>query len=311
MPQIIPVAVLLQIVGSFFFAYSAYLQDKVVVAEVADSDHPHRLDLATLWISIRSPRWLLGLALMGLSLVCQITALSFAPVSIVQPVGVLAFPWSMIIQSRAHKVPIGGQARLAVVVTVAAIFGFISIGGFNAAPEARLSEAGVLIGALVAYLCAAALGTLGARGARQWRCLFWASGGAVFYGLEASLVKSLMEFAKGTSWFNSIIFWATLVALLIGSATAAWMVQQGYATGPAELVVASMTITSPVVAVLFGIAVLGEGAQLGPITATAMIALGALAIGGVIRLATLHPQFEDAVAADQPSAPPGENQLNR
>ena len=307
MPQIIPVAVLLQTIGSFFFAYSAYLQDKVVVAQVAESDNQHRLDFATLWVSIRSPRWLFGLVLMGLSLACQITALSFAPVSIVQPVGVLAFPWSMIIQSRAHKVPIGPQARLAVVITVAAIFGFISIGGFNAAPEARLSEVGVLIGALVAYLCAAALGLFGARGAAQWRCLAWASGGAVFYGLEASLVKSLMEYAKTSSWVNSAVFWATLVALLIGSATAAWMVQQGYATGPAELVVASMTITSPVVAVLFGIAVLGEGAQLGPVTATSMILLGAIAIGGVIRLATLHPQFEDASARAAQDLPANEN----
>ena len=303
MPQIIPVAVLLQIVGSFFFAYSAYLQDKVVVAEVAESQNQHRLDFATLWVSVRSHRWLLGLVLMGLSLVCQIAALSFAPVSIVQPVGVLAFAWSMIIQSRAHKVPIGAHARVVVVVTVLAIFGFISIGGFNAAPEARLSELGVLIGALVAYLCAASLGILGARGARQWRCLFWASGGAVFYGLEASLVKSLMEFAKEADWLHSPTFWVTLVALVLGSATAAWMVQQGYATGPAELVVASMTITSPVVAVLFGIAVLGEGAQLGPVTATSMILLGAVAIGGVIRLANLHPQFEDADVAAAPKSP--------
>ena len=95
----------------------------------------------------------------------------------------------------------------------------------------------------------------------------------------------------------------TLVALVLGSATAAWMVQQGYATGPAELVVASMTITSPVVAVLFGIAVLGEGAQLGPVTATSMILLGAVAIGGVIRLANLHPQFEDADVAAAPKSP--------
>lgn len=304
MPQIIPVAVLLQTIGSFFFAYSAYMQDKVVVAEVAESDNTHRLDLATLWISIRTPRWLLGLSFMGLSLVCQITALSFAPVSVVQPVGVLAFPWSMIIQSRAHKVPISGSARRAVIVTVLAIFGFISVGGFNAAPEAALSESSVLIGALVAYLSAAGLGVLGSRGARQWRCLFWASGGAVFYGLEASLVKSLMEFAKQDAWTTSPAFWGTLVALVIGSATAGWMVQQGYATGPAELVVAAMTITSPVVAVLFGIAVLGEGAELKPLAATAMIALGAVAIGGVIRLATIHPQFDEAAAPAQDGASP-------
>ncbi len=293
MPQNIPLAVLFQTVGSFFFAYSAYLQDRVVVAGVSESSNEHRLDWATLWESIKTPRWLLGLALMGASLVCQVLALSFAPVSIVQPVGVLAFPWSMIIQSRKHKVPISGPVRAAVVATIVAIGGFIIVGSLNVAPESELSQVRVLIGAAVVYGVAAGLGFLGSKGARQWRCLFWASGGAVFYGLEASLVKSLMEFAKQSDWVNAPAFWVTLIALVIGSATAGWMVQHGYASGPAELVVASMTITSPVVAVVWGIAVLGEGAHLDVISATLMIMLGLAAIGGVIRLTTVHPHFDD------------------
>jgi hypothetical protein len=300
LPQNIPVAVLLQTVGSFFFAYSAYLQDRVVVAEVTENSDKQNLDWATLWESIKTPRWLLGLALMGASLVCQVLALSFAPVSIVQPVGVLAFPWSMIIQSRKHKQPIPLAARVAGLATVLAIGGFIVVGSLNAAPESALSQQSVLIGALVVYAVAAGLGVLGSRGAHQWRCLFWASGGAVFYGLEASLVKSLMEFAKESDWMHAPAFWITLVALVIGSATAGWMVQHGYATGPAELVVASMTITSPLVAVIWGIAVLGEGAHLDPMSATLMILLGAAAIAGVVRLTTVHPHFdEDATVAPE------------
>jgi hypothetical protein len=290
----IPLAVLLQTIGSFFFAYSAYMQDRVVVAEVSESTDKHKLDWATLWESIKTPRWLAGLALLGASLACQITALSLAPVSIVQPVGVLAFPWSMIIQSRKHKVPVPKAARVAAVGTVLAIGGFIIVGGLNAAPEDNaLDPWRVLIGAIVVYTVAGMLGFIGSRGALQWRCLFWASGGAVFYGLEASLVKSLMEFAKQTDWVHAPAFWGTLVALVLGSATAGWMVQHGYASGPAELVVASMTITSPVVAVIWGIAVLGEGAHLTPVTATLMILLGMVAIGGVIRLTTVHPHFDD------------------
>jgi hypothetical protein len=292
-------AVLLQTVGSFFFAYSAYMQDRVVVAEVSENGPKAKLDWPTLWESMKSPRWLAGLALLGASLVCQITALSLAPVSIVQPVGVLAFPWSMIIQSRKHKVPVPTAARVAAVGTVLAIGGFIIVGGINAAPESNdLDPWRVVIGAGVVYLVAAALGFIGSRGPNQWRCLFWASGGAVFYGLEASLVKSLMEFAKQTDWVHAPAFWGTLVALVIGSATAGWMVQHGYASGPAELVVASMTITSPVVAVIWGIAVLGEGAHLDPVSATLMILLGAAAITGVIRLTTVHPHFDDD-GADQ------------
>ncbi len=303
LPQNIPVAVLLQTVGSFFFAYAAYLQDRVVVAEISESPNKQKLNWTALWESIKTPRWQLGLLLMGASLVCQVLALSFAPVSIVQPVGVLAFPWSMIIQSRKHRQPIPPAARLAVVATVLAIGGFIVVGGVNAAPEAALSQQGVIVGALVVYAVAAGLGFLGSRGAPQWRSLFWASGGAVFYGLEASLVKSLMEFAKQSDWMHAPAFWLALIALIIGSATAGWMVQHGYATGPAELVVASMTITSPLVAVIWGIAVLGEGAHLDPISATLMIMLGAAAIAGVIRLTTVHPHFDEDIVVAQDAGP--------
>lgn len=293
LPQIIPLAVLIQVIGSFFFAYAAYMQDRVINRQAHRSQRHDFLDFSTLWSVVRSPRWLAGMGLMGLSLVCQITALSMAPVSIVQPVGVLAFPWSMIIQSRAHKVPVGPAARRATIITVAAILGFISIAGVNAAERDPVSTTGVLIGALVAYLLAAGLGVLGSRGAPAWRCLFWASGGAVFYGLEASLVKSLMDFSQDHAWLSAPEVWITIAALVIGSATAGWMVQQGYAVGPAELVVASMTITSPVVAVIFGIAVLGEGQNLNAFSAGAMILLGALAIGGVVLLAMVQPHYAD------------------
>ena len=39
---------------------------------------------------------------------------------------------------------------------------------------------------------------LGARGPFAWRCLFWSSGGALFYGLEASMVKSICTSATPT-----------------------------------------------------------------------------------------------------------------
>ncbi len=219
--------------------------DKVVVAEVAESDNTHRLDLATLWISIRTPRWLLGLSFMGLSLVCQITALSFAPVSVVQPVGVLAFPWSMIIQSgltrcrspvlapRRHRDG-PGHLRLH------------QRRRLQRGPRSRLERVQRFDRRPSRLSLRRLAGRPRFAGARQWRCLFWgASGGAVFYGLEAYVVKSLMEFAKQDAWTTSPAFWGTLVALVIGSATAGWMVAAGVRDGPAELVVAAMTITSP------------------------------------------------------------------
>jgi len=67
------------------------------------------------------------------------------------------------------------------------------------------------------------------------------------------------------------------------------MVQQGYANGPAEIVVGSMTTTDPIVAVTFGMAVLGEGIRVGLWDAFGMLVAGVIAVGGVVILSIHHP----------------------
>lgn len=286
--QNIPLAVALQLVGSFCFAMAAHWQDKAVVGEVRENHEKKSLKGRELLASMKKPRWLGGLLLMGVSLMLQITALFFAPVSVVQPVGLMAFPWSMIIQARSDKHRIPKRMASAMGVTIAATIAFTVLISFHAAPEAHLHPVPVLIGALVVYLCAGTMGWIGAHGVKKWRSLAWASGGAMFYGLEASLVKSLIQYARQHAWYSDPLFWCILLALIVGSITAGWMIQQGYATGAAELVVASMTITSPVVAVLFGIIVLGEGANHTPLVTAAILLLALIAIAGVVMLSWLH-----------------------
>jgi drug/metabolite transporter (DMT)-like permease len=294
--QIIPLAIVLQAIGSFCFAMSAYLQHHAVGQETSGNASRQRLGFQTLIETFKRPRWLLGLLLMGVSLALQVLALTMAPVSVVQPVGILAFPWSIMIAAWAHKKRPSNAVLTAVGFTVGATLGFVLISSVFAAPESDLNQTRVFLGALVIYLCAIGLGLLGAKGPFRWRCLFWASGGAFFYGLEAALAKSLIEFARThEGWASDPAFWSILVALLLGSGTAGWMVQQGYGTGPAEIVVASMTITSPVVAVLFGIAVLGEGANMNSGSSIMMAVLGCVAVAGVIKLTQLHPSFEDEI----------------
>lgn len=294
--QNIPLAVTVQLFGSFCFAMAAHLQDKAVVSEVRENQEKKSLKGSELLASMKKPRWVGGLALMGVSLICQITALFFAPVSVVQPVGLMAFPWSMIIQARSDKHRIPKRMTSAMGVTIAATIGFTILISLHAAPEAKLHPLPVLIGALVIYLCAGMMGWIGTHGVKKWRSLAWASGGAMFYGLEASLVKSLIQYARQHVWHSDPLFWCILLALIVGSIAAGWMIQQGYATGAAELVVASMTITSPVVAVLFGIIVLGEGANHTPLVTAAILLLALIAIAGVVILSWLHTHIVEAEA---------------
>lgn len=289
MTQNIPLGVLLVILGSFCFASSAHLQHHAVGDQLDGNVDKERMSLRSLLAAVRRPRWVLGLLLMGVSAALQITALTMAPVSVVQPVGLLAFPWSVLLAARATRTPVPASMQAAVAVTVVSTLAFSLVTGLSAAPDTTLELDRVVIGAVVVYACAVAFATLGGRGPQQWRCLFWSSGGALFYGLEAALVKSLLEFARTHDWIASVGFWGIGVALVVGAVTAGWLVQQGYATGPSEIVVGSMTVTSPVVAVAYGIAVLGEGTNTTPGAALLMGVLGALAVGGVVSLTRFHP----------------------
>lgn len=280
----LPLAITLQVIGSFCFALAARYQNSAIRHEVKHNQSRTRLKAAQLAASLRNFRWWKGLALMGVSLGCQITALFFAPVTVVQPVGLLAFPWSMILQARVARQRIRKREGALVAMTVAATGVFTFLVSFYSAPDQPLTTVKVFIGAITIYILAGSFGMLGAKGPRVWRSFFWGSGGAMFYGLEASLVRTLIIFVRKHNWLDNPLFWLVFVLLVIGSLTAAWMVQQGYATGQAELVVASMTITSPIIAVCFGIAVLGEGKNFTWGVTLGIIACGLIAIAGIIGL---------------------------
>ncbi|WP_311497791.1 DMT family transporter [uncultured Mobiluncus sp.] len=283
----LPLAIALQVIGSFCFALAARYQNSAIRHEVKHNQSRRRLKSDQLMASLKNRRWWHGLLLMGVSLGCQITALFFAPVTVVQPVGLLAFPWSMILQARVAHQRIRKREGALVAMTVLATGVFTFLVSYYSAPDQPLTTIKVFIGAITIYILAGSFGMLGAKGPRVWRSFFWGSGGAMFYGLEASLVRTLIIFVRNHNWVDNPMFWIVLVVLVIGSMTAGWMVQQGYATGQAELVVASMTITSPIIAVCFGIAVLGEGKNFTWGVALGIIACGLVAIAGIVGLTHL------------------------
>ena len=291
MSQNIPLAVSLVIVGSFCFALSAHFQHYAVDRHLEGNAAKQRMTVAAFLQTVRSKRWLLGLVLLGASFLLQVAALFMAPVSVVQPVGLLAFPWSILLAAWASKTPVPPPVQWAVGVTVASTLAFTVVTSVHAVDASDLIIRRVVVGALVVYGVAALFAFLGSHGPYSWRSLFWSSGGALFYGLEAALVKSLIEYARTHTWpFHPEVYFI-VAGLIAGALVAGWLIQQGYATGAPEIVVGSMTVTSPVVAVAFGFLVLGEGARITFPIAVLMIALGAVAISGVVALTRFHPTY--------------------
>ena len=295
--QNVPLGILIVAAASLLFATGATIQH-LVAGDVADSQAENRtMNLRQLWRLVTTPKWLLGLAIITLGAVAHIVAMMMAPVTVVQPVGILAVPWSVLMAAKIHHHKVTSTMWFAVLLTILGIVGFTLISGSNAAKDTQVAPVQVLMGCVVVYVLGAAFGLLGWRGRTGLlRSLMWATGGSFFYGLSSALIKTVSVMMREPDFHTTSMFWV-IVPFLVGSYLfGGAMIQQGYATGPAETVVASMTTTDPIVGVSFGIIILGEGVLISLPEAFGMAVAGAVAIWGVFLLSKYHP---DAVSRRQ------------
>jgi hypothetical protein len=221
----------------------------------------------------------------------------------VQPVGILAVPWAVLLAAKIHHFRPTKVIWGAVALTIVGIVVFTLFSATTAAPETQLPPVRIVVGCLIVFAAGAVLGYLGRFGSASRRCLMWASGGSFFYGLSSTMVKSVSELIRLGDFLAKPLFWTVVAFLLICYVVGGWMVQQGYANGPAEIVVGSMTTTDPIVAVTFGLAVLGEGVLLTVGDAIGMAISGAVAVAGVVVLSKYHPEAQGATPrpAEEPA----------
>ena len=247
------------------------------------------MNFAQLWRLIRTPQWLLGLFTIVIGASAHIVALMLAPVTVVQPVGILAVPWAVLMAARIHRHTVTRAMWLAVSMTVAGIVVFTMLASTKASVETVLDPTAIAIGCGVIMVMGTSLALLGWKGPVHLRCLMWASAGSFFYGLSAGMVKATSEVLKHDNFHVRPVFWVVVPFLLLSYAVGGFMVQQALANGPAEITVGSMTTTDPIVAVSFGLVVLGEGVRITPIVGVGMALAGVFAVWGVVVLSRHHP----------------------
>jgi hypothetical protein len=298
--QNIPLAVGIVVFASFLFAGGSTIQHLAVSRSVDKGAENRSMGLRQVFALLKNPRWLLGLATVGLGASMHIVGLMLAPVMVVQPVGILAVPWAVLLAAKIHHIRPTRVTWGAVAMTIAGIVVFTLLSGHKAAPDSQLPELRVVVACLVIFALGGLLGFFGRFGNPVLRCLMWASGGSFFYGLSSALIKTILALVRQGGYTERPLFWTAIAFLLVCYLVGGWMIQQGYANGPAEIVIGSMTTTDPIVAVTFGLAVLGEGVRLGPWDAFGMALSGAVAVAGVFILSKYHPDAQ--VARPKPAA---------
>jgi drug/metabolite transporter (DMT)-like permease len=289
---VITLAVLLAVLASISFASGASAQHLGVDKALGSQDPDRRLGMAHILVLLKTPMWLFGLLLVALGACIHIIAVYLAPITVVQPIGILAVIWSVLIAARLNHTAPTRTMWVAVAGSVVGIVFFTVLSARHAAHSRSASLHAMAVTTGVVWAIALSFAAVGMLGPRWVRNLAWSWAGAVLYGLGTGYMKIMTVVLRDHQVFTGPEFWAAGLGLALAYGIGGWFIQQGYASGPAEVVVGSMTTIDPLAAVAVGLVVLGEGARLTPSIAIGMAVAGAVAAGGVAVLSRFHPDTQ-------------------
>ncbi|PSL45996.1 hypothetical protein B0I31_12627 [Saccharothrix carnea] len=239
----------------------------------------------------RNRKWLLGFSVLFVAAVLQILALALAPVTVVAPLAVLSLP--IIAAIGVRQVTRGFM--VAVMAATCGVGTFVAIAARSAVttdvPPAVALRAGQVVAGVV---CAFVL--VGALRSGTARALALAAGAGAAYGLVAVLVRDVATSLPRVPWVS---FVGLALAFLVGAS----LIQLGYASGPADLVVAGQTVLNPIVAAWIGMVLLDETQGAGRGTVVVLVASAVVSLTGIAVLARFHHRRLAALRADHAPAP--------
>ncbi|MBA3798490.1 MAG: hypothetical protein H0X18_05175 [Geodermatophilaceae bacterium] len=287
----IGLGIALAVVGACCFAAGVTLQHQgVALVRTGDALHP-----SSLLTLVRVPRWWTGVLSSSIGAVLHAVALGIAPLTVVQPVGVLALGMTAIINARLSGHRLTRRAVLAIAASTGGVVGFLLVASGNVVASAVPPSAGLRAAAPVALAVVGfALVASHTHGAARGLAMSAAAG--VSYGFTSLLMRAVaQDFDTGGLGGVAI---GSVAGMALAMALGGWFMQQAYAAGPPQLAVASVTVVDPIVAVLMGVVLLGEAAGVAWWVGAGEFIAGAVALGGVIALATSQVSRKAVVVRD-------------
>lgn len=284
------IAIILSLLAAVALAFGAQLQNDSIEKNADKVKGAKRgVDLKHIAGLIKNPRWLGGMSFLVLGALCQIAALTMAPLIVVQPIGALALVITALLNARSTKTKITRATWVAIALCTGGIATFVSLATGIAEEQKELSDGQLIVILGILAFLLVALGAVFLVQRQNLSALTFILGAGLLYGLLATLVKSVIQRIQ-----QSHFEWLTitcLVAAVLAMALGGWFVQNAYASGPPDLVIAGLTVIDPMVAVTIGIIVLGEAASAGPVISVIFAASGAVAAYGVWLLSRVHPEL--------------------
>ena len=281
----IPIA----LIGAVFLSIGAQLQHRGV--SKVDGTHEigakSGLSVGQLLLLVRRPSWVFGTLLLTLAIVVQLISLGFAPLIVVQPLGVVAMVLTNVINSRVNGIAPDARVRGSIALAVLGIAIFVAFSAIyafeRAFSDSQLLFIMWLLGAVIVVVVASFVIFR-----QRLRAMFYIVAAGTLYGFVVTITKVLINRwqSNQVDAFMILCLAGIVVAALLGG----YFVQTAYSVGSPDLVIAGLTVIDPLVAVAIAITVLGEADRFPPFALAGLAIGGALSVIGVVLLARHHPQ---------------------
>ncbi|ADD41859.1 DMT family transporter [Stackebrandtia nassauensis] len=236
---------------------------------------------ASLLRLLRDPRWLAGGALTIVGVAAHLVALSAAPVTLVQPLGVSGLLVAVWLAARWRGRYLSGVELLGIVAVTLGLAGLVGTLPHGATTPTHLPAAFLAGLACFAVAAAIVIPRLAARLSPRTRALLLAATAGACFGFGSALARVV---AATVSADVSVLWGPTTLIALALFALGGLQLQNAYRTGHFGLAYATLLIADPLIAAAIGLAVLGESL---PTTVTAQVIALASAVVTVIGVIVL------------------------
>jgi hypothetical protein len=288
-PELRLLAICLAVLAAVALAFGAQFQNQAVSTSREKHTQPKvSLSLKELSRLLMRPRWVSGTGLMFLGMLLQLGALSLAPLIVVQPIGAIALVITSLLNARYTKTKLNQATILAIGLSTLGVGGFV-ITASQVASQVELTDENLLRVLLLFVIILVAFAVLFFTVGKKAQALTYILGAGVLFGFVATLAKVTIQrlYQMDYDLLTLIALLSMLGAVLLGG----WFVQNAYASGPPDLVIAGLTVIDPMVAIAIAIGILGEAQQATLGSGALFSGFGLVAIFGVYLLSKVHPEL--------------------
>ena len=293
-----PLGIALAVIAAVLLALGTQFQHGGVALVNERSGHEGKtgLSIRQLTALLARPSWVIGTLLLGLAVVLQLTSLTLAPITVVQPLGAIALVITAIVNSRISGVPLDRISIRSIVVCIGGVAVFVTIAAMVTKKHPITATQLSIVLIILSVVLAVFITLFVVMRRRAPKPIFYVVAAGVLFGFVVTLANVVIgrvqtilqkEFEFSSADILTVL---CVVGLILAALLGTYFVQTAYSSNPPDLVVAGLTVIDPIIAVAIGIIVLGEAAGAPLWAVFAFIAAGGCAVWGVTSLSRHHPQ---------------------